>query len=459
MERLRTLLIVDLFRDPPVARRPATRTVVLVAVVFAASAIALQLGRIGWTSATNVVWAEDGHIFLQEAMLSGFFHAIFATYATYLVLAPRLIGELVTLVPMRDAAVAFSVLSAATVALCGAIVWFAAAAHIRNPVLRLTLVALTVLPPFAGIESIDSSAYVLWYMAFATFWVLLWRPRAWWSTAGACAFVAVTALSTPAVWFFALPAALRAVAARGRRDLAILVTYGVTAAIQVPVVISSNEVEPAAKFDHHVWTATFQRLFAEAPLGLHLAGNGWKIFGWPLLIVIIALGVWGLVTGMRRTDAHGRLLAGIAVATGIAMFIVELWQRAAAAEMAWSGGTYNYLGSRYVIVPALLLVSAALVLVDERRGEAAERSGGEPSSGEWRLPGRAATATVAVLAIALVSSFWLRDLGLRGVPWKPAVEAAQAECAANPAGSVSIQTAPPAPGWEVELPCSKLPSS
>lgn len=447
MRALRANLIETLFLEAPRGRRSLERWEAgLLLVSLLAVAIVLQLARLGWSSSLNVLWAEDGRIFMQEALTHSVLHALIATYGNYLVLAPRLIAEVASLAPLRDAPAAVSILSAATVALCGFTVWLASAAHIRNPYLRGTLAILTILPPMAGVESIDSAAYVLWYMLFASFWILLWRPASWGGTIFASVFILITGLSTPGVWFFLPVVVARAIAARDGRDLLILSSFAVGALVQVPILILSTEAAPAPVWTHHIWTATLQRLIAEAPLGLHLAGNAWIHLGWPLLIALLLAGVAGLVAGLRGASADARWIAGLAVPIAVVMFVVSIYQRAVAEQMVWPAGAYNYLGSRYVIVPAMLLISAAIVLIDRR----ARR---EP---EPRRLSRAASTAIAVLAIAMVTSFWLRDLVLRGQPWKAAVQAAAAECEAGGISEVTIPTSPP--GWAVQLPCDQVTS-
>ena len=135
-----------------------------------------QLFRIGPAAAFDSLWAEDGQVFLQGAMTSGLIHNLFATYAGLPRLRPapdrrdRQRGPAEGR-PGRDHDPLRLV-----VGLSGLAVWFGSSAHIRNPYLRGVLVALTVLPPVASLESIASGAYVLWYMFFASFWLLLWRP-------------------------------------------------------------------------------------------------------------------------------------------------------------------------------------------------------------------------------------------------------------------------------------------
>jgi hypothetical protein len=436
----------SLFPDAPPARTGLGRGEgAVLAIALLALATVLQLARLGWSASLNSLWAEDGPIYLQEALGQDFWHAITHTYATYLVLVPRLIAEVASLLPLQDAAAAVSILSAVVVALSGLIVWHASAAHVRDPYLRGTLATLAVLVPVAGLESLDSAAYVPWYMLFATFWILLWRPRTVRGAVLAALFVLATGLSTPGVWFFLPLAALRAAAARDRRDLTILAGYAIGGLVQVPVLALNNEQAVTPLWTGDIWTVYLQRIVDGAPLGLRLGGIGWEHLGWPLLIALLVAGLTGLAIGGRRSTPAARWIAAIVIPTSLAMFVVSVYQRAVGTQMLWPEGIHNGTGSRYAIVPALLVVSAAVVLVDGvlRRQETPRR-----------IPPLGA-ATVAVLLIALVSSFYAREIDVRGVPpWDAALKAAAVTCAREGVADVAIPTSPP--GFGMQVPCNRV---
>lgn len=433
----------------PAARQSGTalprwQLALLIGALFAL-AVVLQLARIGWSASLHSLWAEDGPIYMQEALTQDLWHAVVHTYATYLVVVPRLIAEGASLAPLRDVPAAVSILSGLVVALSGLAVWYASANHVRSPYLRGTLVALTVLSPVAGLESLDSAAYVPWYMLFATFWLLLWRPATMRGALPAGAFILLTGLSTPGVWFFAPLALLRAIAARDRRDGAILAGYAIGAAVQIPVLAFNQEVAVQPAWSGDIWTTYLQRVIDGAPLGLQLGGNAWDHLGWPLLIVLVLAGLVALVAGLRNSTPAARWIAAIALPTSLAMFVVSLYQRALGEQMVWPEGLHNSTGSRYAIVPALLLISAAVVMIDGARQR-------QPQS---RPLAWTAWATMAVLAVALVTSFWAREISVRGAPpWEAALEAAAVKCMSPAATGAAIQTSPP--GFGMELPCDRL---
>lgn len=416
-------------------------------LAFIALAMILQVFRAGPSYAINGLWAEDGAVFVQGAISHGFTDAVSSTYAGYLVVVPRLIGELGALVPLRDTAATVAILSTALVALSGVVVWFASAGHIRNPYLRGALATLTVITPVASLEAISSASYVSWYMLFAAFWILLWRPRTAWGTGLASLFVLATWLSSPGMLFFVPIAGLRAFVARGRRDLVIVGAYVLGALIQLPVVATSSEGTVEPLWSRDIWTVYLQRVVDGATLGEHLGGGAWASYGWPFLIALLVAVIAGLAIGTLRARPSARFLAAIAIPTSLVMFLVSIYQRAAAPAMIWPEGIHFGPGSRYVIVPALLLVSAALALIDRR---ARRRESGQAP---W-----AVAVAVAVLLLGVVTSFDLEDSVARGTPsWSDSLDAAGAACAGRHLAKVTIETSPP--GFGVIAPCDLVTSA
>jgi hypothetical protein len=438
----------SLFPDPPAEDRSLHRGERLLLVgALLTIAVVLQLLRLGPASLDSI-WAEDGPIFFQGALYEGFWEAIVSPYGGYLVLVPRLIGEAAALLPADAAAEAIAILSACVVAICGLAVWHGSTGHIRTPYLRLLLVAATVLSPVAGLEAIDSASYVVWYMLFATFWLLLWRPRTGLGAGLASGFVLATGLTTPGVWFFAPLAALRTIAARSRRDLAIVGAFWVAALAQIPVLVLDQEavVEPVWSVD--IWMVYLQRIVEGALLGLELGGSAWSEAGWTLLIALLVGWIAALGLGFKGATPPARLIVAIALPTSLVMFVVSLYQRAVATQMVWPEGIHFGDGGRYAIVPALLLISAALVLVDDR--ERRRSSAARPIS--WLGVGLA-----GVLALSIVTSFDQRDETIRGTPpWGEALRRAASECTGGIA-DVAVPTSPP--GFGMQLPCDRISSS
>jgi hypothetical protein len=445
---LRDRLDRSLFPAPP--RREPTRLTRLEASVLTVAMLTLgtvlALLRLGWSASLLTVWAEDGPIYLQAALTQGFSHAVFSPYAGYLVVVPRLIAELGALAPLEYAPATVSIVSALVAALSGLAVWQASAGHVRDPCLRAELALATVLAATAGQETLDSAAYAPWYMLVGSFWLLFLRPRTIWGACLAGAFLLLTGLSTPGVWFFLPVAALRALAVRDRRDLVLLGSYAAGAVAQVPVVLGQEQGAPL--WSSHVWTAFLQRVVDGGIFGQRLGGNLWADLGWPFLIALCALVVAGLAVGLRRSPSSARWFAALAIPTSALIFFVSVYQRTVGPNIFWSPGSSGGTASRYVLVPALLLIGAGVVLVDGAR----RRRGDCRRGFSW-----AVAATVGVLLLAIVTSFDMRDPASRGAPyWDDALGHAAAKCLAQEEELAGIATAP-AP-FGVQIPCREVAS-
>ena len=412
-------------------------------VAFLALAVILQLFRVGPSTGLNSLWAEDGPIFLGGALTHGFFTAVTMPHAEYLVVMPRLIGEIGAIVPLRDAAVAMNISAALVVAFSGLAVWFASAGHIRSPYLRAVLVVLTVLPPVAG-ETVASPANVAWHTTFAVFWLLVWRPATTWGACLSALAILATGLSTPAVFFFVPIVLMRALAIRDRRDALVVGAFWLALAIQLPFTALSDERVSTYLWTSNIITTFLQRVVNGAALGLELGGSAWADWGWPFLIAItVAVTAYLVVLALRASSS--RLFAAIAIVTSVAMFLISSYSRALGNAMTWPPDIHNNVGGRYALVPVLLLISAALALIDSRR----RSSGGRPI---------AAIAAATVLLVSIVTSFDVNAATDRGgPPWDNSVHTATAKCEAEDLAAVPVFVAPE--GWTMTVPCDRLVSS
>jgi hypothetical protein len=417
-------------------------TVVMVAVLALATILALL--RLGWSSSLNTIWAEDGPIYLQAALTQGFWHAVFSPYAGYLVVVPRLIAEAATLVPLQYAPAAISIVSASVAALSGLCVWVASDGHVRNPYLRGGLALAVVLAPTAGLEALDSAAYAPWYMLIATFWLLFWRPRTMWGAGLAGAFILLTGLSTPGVWFFLPVAVLRGLTVRDRRDAVVVGAFALGATVQVPVILGQEQGAPL--WTHDIWPAYLQRVVDGGVFGQRLGGGLWSELGWPFLIVLSLALLAGLVYALRRSAPSARWFAALALPTSLVMFVLSAYQRTVGSNLIWSAGSAGGTASRYVLVPALLLVSAGVVLADATVGRR-QGSRGLP----WVVG-----ATSAILLLAIVTSFDMRDPARSEPHWKDALRSAARTCVSEHRELAGIATSPSPFG--VQIPCEEIAS-
>lgn len=130
------------------------------------------------------------------------------------------------------------------------------------------------------------------------------------------------------------------------------------------------------------------------------------------------------------------------------MFVVSVYQRAVGEAMMWPSFTHFGDGGRYAIVPALLLVSVALALIDSAAGR--QRSPRSPNWGRWIAAGAA-----IVLLAGIATSFDVRNTAARGTPsWDDGLDGAAAACVAEHLPAAAIATSPP--GFGVTVPCNRL---
>ena len=439
----------ELFPAPPAEAqgRSRGRSALLLAGLVLLGAF-LVVARLG-PGTFERVWAEDGPIYLAQAIGHGFWHTIFLPYAGYLVVVPRLIGAAAaTLLPLQWAATVVVALAALATALCGVAVWFGSAGQVPDRRLRAGLVIAATLAAAAGQETLDSAAYVPWFMLFATFWLLFLWPRTTAGAGAAGAFALLTGLSTPGVWFFAPVAILRALSGPTRKAWIVLAGYAAGALVQIPVLLTHDQ--EASLWSGHIWTAYLQRVVDGGLLGQRLGGQLWEKLGWAFVIALALVAIVGLVLALRRAP-RGSLWCVLALlGTSLSMFVVSVYQRGFAAEIFWRGGVATGLASRYVLVPAVLLVSAVVVAV----------SGALRGAWGRALPAATATrivaATVAALVVVVAISF---DMSYTsgGVPaWRDALRQAADKCVAEGNEVAGIPTEPVPYG--VVTPCTEAES-
>lgn len=440
IERLRAGLNRSLFIPPPAdTLRFRGWEGVGVLAAFLLLAASFELLRAGPTESVKALFAEDGPVYLGGALEHGFFDSATSTYAEYLVLIPRLLGEMGTLPPLRYAPEAMNLGAILIVGLSAVAVWFGSAGLVRSTLLRALLIVLVLLSPTSGLETVVSPTNTPWFTSFAVFWLLLWRPATSWGAGLGALMILVSGLSSPVFFFFVPLAVLRAIAIEDRRDALVVGSFFLALAIQLPITVLSKENVTEPTWTMNVLITFLQRVVSGAALGLELSGEAWVRWGWPFLIAIsLAVAVFLVWCGLRASS--GRLFAFVAVATASVMFLASGYQRALGDVMVWPTGTYNMLGGRYSMIPGLLLASAAIVLVDSQLRARQARA--------WP-----ALATGAVLVLAMVTSFG-GDANRDMPSWARSVRDGATECRTQHLQGATFSITPE--GWSMTIPCALL---
>ncbi|MGH3187804.1 MAG: hypothetical protein ACRDOL_11180, partial [Streptosporangiaceae bacterium] len=268
---------------------------------------AVLLPRIAGVPSWDSLYAEDQGVFLFDALARPW--QLFVPYGGYEELVPRLIGQLVSYLPLVDAAVPYALAGAVIAALCALFIYHAMDGWIRSAWLRALVGAALILLPLGPMEIADSGVGSPWYLMTALFFGLLWRPK---GRAGmtAAALVAFAAASSEIFAVIYAPLVLlRLVALPRWREHAVTAGWLAGLLVQAPVVLES--------YAQHT-----QRLRSLATpvqaLGFYFCNVALHALGWrvslrlaqfaglngatAIVCAILAAGLcWALVTGTRQS--------------------------------------------------------------------------------------------------------------------------------------------------------------
>lgn len=455
-------------RPPP---RAGTRNRRLLAVAAAllwiSGSVVIQLSRQPGPPATDTIWAEDGHLFLTAALnFDQPLELLFAPAGKYMHAAPRIVAMIVSARPLPEAAWLFATLSAVIVAALSVFVFVASKPLLPSPGARALLAAMMVLLAPANVESLNNAANLHYFLGFAAFWGLLAQPTSWPGSVVASLVVAVAALSDPVTLVLAPLAALPLVRRWHAKRLLVAGAFLIALAAHGVVWLTADG--PGRYADPSVPAAVQQQLqrrsFAPqsygdsslgdfAPLyGLRVVGSIWggndllerAWSSWGAAAAYLGLiGVLALaVIGARRRGLKARWRVAIFLVYSVLFFVVPVGIRGTE-HLRSPPGVLSLAGSRYVLIPALLLLVGIAVCVEASRNER-----------PWARALRVALGA-AVLTVALTD---LRDPNLRslGPVWSAELAESVERCPRT-TSYVEVPITPPE-GFNVLASCSRIRS-
>lgn len=427
-------ILAGLFPEAPQQagpRLPAAAVPVGYALAIVAGAVVLLLRQSGHP-AWDTMWAEDRTIFLPAAVLHPW-SSIWQPYAGYLELVPRLIAEVAAALPFADAAVCFAVSGALIASGCAALVFHASRGHVHSAVLRVLLAAGVLLLPQALIELANSGVDSLWYLMFAVFWVLFWRPRGWLGMTVAALVGLVAVSSQVLVVFFAPIVLARLIALPRVREHAVTLGLAAGVLLQLPVMLGAPPLPPSpdpAKGSHLAAASDFyaQHVLLASVAGWHLAERLEDRLGHLGMValaaaVVVLLAEWAYLRGSSRV----RIMVVTTLGYGLVLCIIPAMLRPqvlnpAAVTPLWIPGT------RYAMIPVLLIDSLAVIAVD-----AFLRRDGARGWDTRRV--LAVLVLFAVLSAGWISDYRAANLRATSPLWRRAVSTAQASCRDRPQDS------------------------
>jgi hypothetical protein len=304
---------------------------------------------------------------------------------------------------------------------------------------------MIVLPSSAA-EALDNAANLHWYLIFAAFWVLLWRPASRTERVVGCLVLASAALSDPLTLVLAPLALARWVTLPHRGERAFSVTYAAAMWVQLcfAVLAKTNPVHLAPSIGA-VAKVYGLRVAAASLLGDPLTSRFFLTLGWKLAWLGAAAVLVAVMFGLRRWNAR-RAVVALAVFASSAVFLLPMILRWEPSLISTRGLDTLGGGSRYMVVPVLLLIGAFVVIADH----AGQR---------WR---QAPVASIVALALAFTwgQGFLVRNDRSLGPLWSTVLRHARTDCTSG-VDRVTVAISPQSPPgkWIVPITCSRLLSS
>jgi len=459
VRRVRAALAVlfpEALQPEPTARSGGRRAVYVAIQVAAVcvGAVVLLL-RLAGVPAWDSVYAEDQGVYLVDALAHPWH--LLVPYGGYEEFVPRLIGQLVSYLPLADVAVPYALAGAGIAALCALFIYHAMDGWIWSPWLRALVGAALILLPLAPMEIADCTVGSPWYVLTALFFGLLWRPKNWAGMTAVALIAFAVASSEILAVIYAPLVLLRVIALPRWREHAVTAGWLAGLLVQVPVVLES--------YAQHTQRVAGLARPVQA-LGFYFHNVALRAFGWRvslrmvdiaglngatvIVCVILAAG-FGLmlVTGSRQV----RVFAAVALIMG---FVQTVFAATVVPYVIRQHYVFNFEGgSRYSTMPIMAMTAAAVVAVDSYQRRQVIAGGGD------RIPltRQSPWAVMAVVALACVLALgWFSDYRyISGHNfwnhWEPKAEKLLAACEHSVSGEITTWT------WghsTITIPCTRL---
>jgi hypothetical protein len=403
-------------------------------------------------------WAEDGTIFLAQAIHKGAVHSLGTAYQGYLHTMPRLAAGLAAHLPLRAAPIVIAIFVLIVVGVTAAVAEAVSGRFIARRPLRVACGLAVGLVPVLGAEGIGSAANLQFVGLYLVFWLLLVEPQRA-STSVAIAFAVVMVVASTPVTIVLVPLAVaRLVTVRRDRGasrtgavalLASVLLLGLYVVIARPArtikargSVGWRTGQSIVGFVNEV----FGNLVPHSPGGRLTAANDRT--GTPLTVLLALIAAAAIVTLVVYMVVRGRS---------------DRW-RVQRSFVAWCAATLLVVWivltvlqgnavPRYAVFPALLGVAALAALLDAALDLVADSS----------IPRNARTAVgvsagvVAGLTLAAVLVGWTPlPYRTRAPNWSAQIDAARTHCRAG-ARNATLAVAPLRFG-SVVVGCSDLGS-
>ena len=418
-----------------------TAAALLLSVLALGAGTLVELGRQSGLPAWQSIWAEDGSIFLADAIAKPFPDVLWHPYAGYMLLIPRMAAELVALLPLEDAAWMTAVVASSLVAAVALFVYHASAVVLCHKASRVALAAIVLLLPTAGFEATANLANSHWYLVFACFWALVDTRRTSGALTARALFAAAAPLSNPlAALLIPLvftPSALRA----SRREVIPRGAFLIGVCLQGLVVLRASHDTAANPFSP--WDLA--EILGGRVAGAFLVGDRFvELVGRSLgttftvgSVLIIAMLLYVVIRSVDGFRQRFVLLAGCYSAV---FLVVPLVVRGSTGY--WPVANGALVGSRYFILPVIFLFVALVVYFDALLLD--------PTSTRRTT---VLTAVALWCGAVLVVNYSIPNPRSDGPDWRTSLQSARHACERGQSSYVNAPIAPS--GWSVRVSCHR----
>ncbi|MEV6237903.1 hypothetical protein [Lentzea sp. NPDC051838] len=406
------------------------------AASFVAAVAFLLLIPAGWARLDHL-WAEDGARFAVDALRSPALDNLITPYGGYLHTLPRIVAELVALLPIEQTAAGFAIAAAMLRALVALIAFAGSKAYLKSTPMRFALAALVIVLPAGNSETLNNMSNLHWFLLYGAFWALLWRgaPRV-----PVAIFVFLAAVSSPLVFILAPIALVRLFQARKEVPIAFLAGLVVQAVAMVfasRTPYSHDEVDPV-----QVLLASLLRVPVVAFTGSERVSQFYPAHGNLVILLALLLAAVPMAAGLRFGDRAGRTLVLVSAAYSVIVIVACLvlnWSHVLQVQ----GPEVVMAGQRYSIAPCLFLFTAIFVGLDATPAKTWERA----------VVGASRYLVGIAVVVSVFAHLQVPRTVLRGVPWDESLAKARAECAAG-AAEARLEHEPK--DWFFVLPCHSV---
>ncbi|MDT7787253.1 MAG: hypothetical protein QOF58_5672 [Pseudonocardiales bacterium] len=421
---------------PLPAEPPHERAWLGMTAAFVASVAFLLLIPAGWARLDHL-WAEDGARFTSDALSSSALHNLVTPYGGYLHTLPRLVAELVALLPIEWTAAGFAITAAMLRGLVALVAFAGSKSYLRSTPLRFALAALVIVLPAGNSETLNNMSNLHWFLLYGAFWALLWRnaPRV-----PVALFVFLAAVSSPLIFILAPLALVRLFLPRKEVPLTFLaglVVQAVAMVFATRTPYSHDAVDPV-----QVLLASLLRVPVVAFTGSERVSDFYPANGNLVILLALLVAAVPMAAGLRFADRAGRTLVLVAAAYSVIVIVACLvlnWSQALQVQAP----DVVMAAQRYSIAPCLFLFTAIFVGLDATPAKTWERA----------VVGGSRYLIGITVVVGVFSHLQEPDTVLKGVPWDQSLARARADCATG-APQTRLELEPK--DWFFVVPCRSV---